>query len=173
MNKIYFITGASGAGKTTTAKNLENSKLLDASFYYFDRSHKIPTREEMEKEFGSQENWQLKTTSTWVNEIKNEILSEKSAILDRQTRLSYIKKVCEEDKIDNYEIILFDCEDSVREERLIKRGHPELANSDMRNWAKSLRNEALEYGAKIIDTTNVTPEESMQKLLNILNEKER
>lgn len=171
MNKIYFITGASGAGKTTTVKKLEDSNSIDIAFCYFDKSKGVPSKEEMERDFGSGTNWQKITTISWVKEVKDTILMHKSAVLDRQARLSFIKEACEINSIDNYEIILFDCEDSVREERLIKRGHPELVNPDMRNWAKFLRSEATECGAKILDTTNLSINESVQELLNILNDK--
>lgn len=167
MNKIYFITGASGSGKTTTIKNIEKEKILDVAFCYFD-SVGVPTNEEMIKQYGSGENWQKSITSFWIKEIKEKYLDKQSAILDGQMRLSFITDACKENNLTNYEIILFDCNDEVRSKRLIDRGHPELVNPDMMNWAKYLREEAKNLGAKIIDNSNQTEAESVEEFLTLI-----
>lgn len=167
MNKIYFITGASGSGKTTIIKTIEKNKMLDVAFCYFD-SVGVPTNEEMIEKYGSGENWQKAITSFWIKEIKEKYLDQKSAILDGQMRLSFITDACKENNLTNYEIILFDCTDEERSKRLIARGHPELVNPDMMNWAKYLREEAKSLNAKIIDNTNQTQEESTEAFLTLI-----
>ncbi len=172
MNKIFFVIGALGAGKTTTLKNLEKTNPEDFHYCYFD-SVGVPSNEEMIKKFGSGENWQKETTKYWVEKIINESLDTKSAILDGQISPSFIEEACKENSIDNYEVVLFDCSDEIRKQRLIDRGHAELANDQMINWAKYLRNESLSRKYKVINNTNLTKEGSKEMLLNLLNENKR
>jgi dephospho-CoA kinase len=170
MNKIYFIIGASGAGKTTAVKNIEKTNSNDFLYCYFD-SIGVPKEEEMIEKFGSGENWQKINTQNWVKKIK-ESLAIKPAILDGQTMPSFVEEACKKNGVIAYEVILFDCSDEVRRQRLINRGHPELANDRMMNWARYLREESMSRNYKIIDNTNLTEEESKQTLLKILNETE-
>lgn len=164
MNKIYFIIGASGAGKTTALKNIEKENPNDFDYCYFD-SIGVPSNEEMIEKFGSGDNWQKINTNFWVQKMKK---STKPAILDGQTRPSFIEEACNANNVTSYEVILFDCSNEVRKQRLVERGHPELANEQMMNWAKYLRNESLPRGYKIIDNTNLTQKESKEILFNLL-----
>jgi hypothetical protein len=75
-----------------------------------------------------------------------------------------VDEACTFAGIANYRIILFDCEDDVRERRLIARGHPELVNSQMAYCARYLREEASRRGDPIIDTTRLTVEEACELL---------
>ncbi len=164
MNRIFFVIGASGAGKTTAVKNIEKTNSNDFEYCYFD-SVGVPSHEEMIQKFGSGENWQKTNTHLWVKKMKE---SNKSAVLDGQTRPSFIEEACKENDIVSYEVILFDCSDEVRKQRLVDRGHPELANEQMMNWAKYLRDESIARGYEIIDTSHLTQEESSKKLLDLL-----
>jgi len=153
MNKIYFLIGASGAGKTTAVKELEKGR-NDIQFCYFD-SIGVPSNEEMVKEYGSGENWQKAKTIEWVKRIKKEFLKDKPVILDVQTRPEFIQIACQENNIQNYQVILFDCSDEIRTQRLIVRGRPELANKEMLNWANFLRSESKKYNYSIVDTSGI------------------
>lgn len=168
MNKLFFITGASGSGKTTTIKNIQEDRTENLDFFFFD-SIGVPTPEEMKNKFGSGEEWQRITTHNWVKKIKEETLTEKSALLDGQINPSFIDEACKENNLENYEVILFHCSDEKRSERLIERGHPELVNEDMNNWSKYLHEEAVKRGYKIINTTKLTPAESVNILKEIIN----
>jgi hypothetical protein len=95
-------------------------------------------------------------------------LSNTKTILDGQMRLSYIVDACKKLGLENYEIVLFDCADEVRDKRLISRGHPELASEDMKNWSRFLKNEAEKFNCKILDTTTLSEEECKNELLKIL-----
>ncbi len=167
MNKLFFITGASGAGKTTAVKNIQAENPAGFAFCFYD-SIGVPSPEEMKRKFGSGHGWQKATTKYWVKKMKAEYLDTKSAILDGQARPEFIDAACKENGVTDYQVILFDCSDEERAKRLIKRGHPELVNQDMTNWAKFLREEAIKRGDKIIDTTNLSEEESKKELKNIL-----
>ena len=163
MNKLFFLIGASGAGKTTALKFLEKKKLPNLEFCYFD-SIGVPSAEEMAKKFGSPEEWQRAKTIEWAKKIKKDYLQRKNAILDGQTRPIFIEEACKKSNVELYEIILFDCDDNARKKRLIARGHPELANESMMNWAKHLREESALRGCKIIDTSELSLNQSVSKL---------
>ena len=45
----------------------------------------------------------------------------------------------------------------------IRESQPELFNNDMRNWRRFLRNQARELGAKVIDTTNLSPDDLVEQ----------
>jgi len=166
MNKIFFVIGASGAGKTTAVKKLEETNLTDFNFCYFD-SIGVPSDEEMIRLYGSGEEWQRVNTNNWTKKIKD-LLDSKPTILDGQTRPSFINEACKENDVTDYEVILFDCSDEVRKKRLINRGHPELASDRMMNWAKYLREESLKLNYQILNNTNLNPEESKEKLFEML-----
>lgn len=153
MNKVYFLIGASGAGKTTAAKELEKIR-SDIRFCYYD-SIGVPTKEEMIKEYGSIENWQKVKTIKWLKDIKEKYLSDNPVLLDGQTRPEFIQIACAESAIQNYQVILFDCTDDIRTARLVARGQSELANKDMTNWANLLRTESKKYNYNIVDTSQV------------------
>ncbi len=61
--KIYFITGASGVGKTTLVSNLKEKYQgkKDWVFLHFD-SVGVPSAKEMQKITDSGKNWQRETT---------------------------------------------------------------------------------------------------------------
>ena len=164
MHKLYFLIGASGAGKTTASSLLEN-RIKDIKFIYPDKEMTIPSKEEMIELFGSVENWQKDQTTKRVKRIKDEFLNNQSVLIDTQSRFEFIKSACEENHIDNFKIILFDCEDSVRNQRLQERGQPHLINQDMNNWAKFLREDCKKNNCTIIDTTNLTINEMVDVLV--------
>ncbi|GAJ97010.1 hypothetical protein RRH01S_29_00370 [Rhizobium rhizogenes NBRC 13257] len=69
----------------------------------------------------------------------------------------------------SYTCILIDCDDETRTKRLsIDRGQPELASADMMNWASFLRNEASAYGYEILDTSNLTLEQGVERIVREL-----
>ena len=167
MHKLYFLIGASGVGKTTAAKFLEN-KRTDIKFIYPDRERVVPPKEEMIKLFGSAENWQKHDTTERVKKIKEEFLNNQSVLIDNQSRFEFIKNACEENQIYNFQVILFDCEDSTRNDRLIKRGQAHLINQDMDNWAKFLREDCEKNNCSFLNTTNLTVAEMTGSLENLI-----
>lgn len=168
MNTIYFVIGASGSGKTVAVKSLEQQKLPDMAFCYFD-SIGVPSFEEMVKQHGSADEWQRLSTHKWVKKAKEEFLSSMNVILDGQARPAFIEEACKENGVSAYKIILIDCSDDVRNERLNKRGHPELADDKMMNWAKYLREQCQKENCTVLDNTNMTIEESAAALKQHLN----
>jgi hypothetical protein len=161
VHQLLFVTGASGVGKTSTLTLFEQRR-PDILVRYFDIV--VPTLDVMINEYGSREEWQRQKTLEWIGRIKAESLSRAPVIVDGQARQAFVDEACALAGISDYRIILFHCEDVVRDWRLITRGQPELANSRMASWARYLRDEAIKRGDPIIDTTRLTVEEATELL---------
>jgi len=167
MKKLYIIIGASGAGKTTAARALEN-KRSDIQFCYPDKEQYIPSEEEMLKEYGSSSNWQKAKTIEWVKSIKEKYLNEKAVLMDTQSRYEFIETACAENNIKDFQVILFDCEDLIRNQRIHTRGQPHLANPKMDDWARFLREDAKKHNCIIIDTTDMSVKDAGTSLEEVL-----
>jgi dephospho-CoA kinase len=163
MKKIFFLIGASGAGKTTATKELERQGLANCKILYFD-SIEVPSLEEMEAKYGGPEEWQKAKTIEWVKIIKRDFLPDTHVLFDGQTRPSFIEKACHENGIKEFEIILLDCSDDERKRRLVARSQANLADENMMNWARYLRNECQGCGYQIIDNTSMQIEETASVL---------
>lgn len=166
MNKIYFLIGASGSGKSTILNASKNQIENQFDILHFD-SIGVPSFDEMKEQFGSIEEWQRVKTIEWIEEIKKRYLSKRSVILDAQTRPSFIKEGCLKIDVDS-EIILFDCSDDERKIRLIHRHQEELADQNMMNWAAFLRKECKSLGYTILDNTQMTVQESVNNFVTFL-----
>src|SRR5262245_30389453 len=162
MHRLYFLIGASGVGKTSAMKALEKRR-PDIIFRHFDPIGAAPVEEMVHKNVSGEE-WQRQMTIAWVSRIKAELLDHAPVILDGQTRQSFIEEACRLEGLSDYKIVLFHCEDAVRGARVNARGQPELANTKMANWAKYLRQWALDRGDVVIDTTALTMEEAADEL---------
>ena len=57
--------GASGSGKTVAVEALEARRLPWLRCYHFDDIG-VPTIDEMERQYGSQDAWQEGATRTWI-----------------------------------------------------------------------------------------------------------
>lgn len=170
MTNIFFITGASGVGKTSLVEGLKNkySKKNNWIFLHFD-SIGVPTLEEMIKKFGSEENWQKETTYKWIKKMLNEYQDKDVIIFEGQVNLKFIKDGFSQNNFSNYKIILIDCDEELMAKRLTHdRGQPELFNDDMKNWLKYLRNQANSFEVNIIDTSNISKKEVIKSFEKIL-----
>ena len=157
-HKIYFVIGASGSGKTTTLKQFENAMPHYCRLIHFD-SIGVPPFEEMEKEYGSIEEWQKAKTFKWVEKLAKEDLLQSHVVFDAQIRPSFISEACDVYGV-AYDVLLFDCSDEERKRRLVHRGHPELADDNMMNWAAFLRRECQHRCYEIINNTHLTLEQT-------------
>jgi len=162
MHRIFFIIGASGAGKTAAIRELKKSKLPRLKIFYFDRIG-VPSSEEMTRLWGSGEAWQRAMTNRWVEKMREE-LRRADIILDGQTRPSFIVEACRRHNIDRFEIILLDCSDDIRKARLIERGHADLANEQMMDWARYLRDETQRVGGRTVNNDNLSIQETADAL---------
>jgi hypothetical protein len=153
MSKLYFVIGASGAGKTAAVRQLAKARPGLRAFFF--DSIGVPSAQEMSEKWGGGENWQRIATIEWVARIKPE-LEAGIAILDGQTRPRFIAEACETHGLASYGIVLIHCSDEIRRARLIERGQPELANPQMMEWAAYLLRETRKAGGAIIDNDRLT-----------------
>jgi|SRR3989344_4479479 len=167
---IVWLTGASGVGKTTLLSCLKekHSKENNWEFIKFD-SIGVPSAEDMVKEYGSGENWQCAKTYEWIGKMVNGYPGKEVIIMDGQANLEFIKKGFEKQNFKDYQIVLIDCEQDVMINRLIdERQQAWLADEDMKNWLKFLRRQAQDFGAPIIETSHIGPNQVAEKFEKIL-----
>jgi len=152
---IFVVTGASGSGKTAAVRAVDVRALPGVRCYYFDTIG-VPSREEIERDFGGGENWQAVATERWLARLAADPENAEVYVLDGQTRPSFVSRSARRVGVDIVHIVLLDCEYSVRHTRLAElRGQPELATSDMDRWAAYLRGQADALDLPVIDTTNL------------------
>ena len=145
--------GASGAGKTAVVQKLDARTLPGVRCYYFD-SIGVPPPEVIQREFGSGERWQADATARWVERLAANHDAAKIAVLEGQTRPSFIRSARDTTCVQHTRIVLLDCSPRVRTERLAgQRGQPELSTPTMDAWAAYLRGQADALDLPVIDTT--------------------
>jgi guanylate kinase len=166
---ICFLSGASGAGKTTIVEKLKTSnRFPDSVFLHFD-SIGVPSVEEMIEQAGSGKKWQELTTYRWIEKIVSECEDERIVVIEGQTDLDFIEAACRKFKITKYLIILIDCNWKAMEERLLHaRQQPELVNQDMKNWADFLRKQAQCKKLPIINTSHLSLEQAVESISEII-----
>lgn len=151
---ILVVTGASGSGKTAAVSVLAARELPGVRCYHFD-SVGVPSAEEMNRDFGSGEQWQAFMTQQWLDKFATDPDGAEVYVLDGQTRPTFVLMAAEIARLDTVRVILLDCEPSVRNRRLIElRGQSELANSRMDCWAAYLRGQADALDLPVIDTSS-------------------
>lgn len=167
---IYFITGASGVGKTTLVSQLEKKygRRPNWLFLHFD-SIGVPSEDEMRVKYGSGENWQRKTIKLWIQKMLTEYKDKTVIIMEGQVNLNFIKMSFEEHDFFDYTIVLVDCNKIVMRERLVnERKQSELATDEMNNWRDLLLEQAQSQGADIIDTNELNKDDSVTAFKKIL-----
>lgn len=126
--------------------------------YYFD-SIGVPTPEVMEREWGSGENWQVQMTKRWMERLAANPDTVDLAVLEGQTRPSFIQPQLARIGIGHARILLLDCTPVVRMARLRgPRGQPELAGDRLDAWAAYLRGQADALGLRVLDTSEMSIE---------------
>ena len=165
---IYFITGASGVGKTTLVTQLEERfREMPWAFFHFDTIG-VPSLTEMEMEFGSPSAWQEAKTYEWIDRMLYECTNKK-IFLEGQVNLAFIQSGFSKRNFRNYTIILLDCSEEEMQERLTsKRMQPGLFNTDMRNWLRFLRRQAGDLGVPCIDTGHLSKEEVLKAFVETI-----
>ena len=166
---VFFITGASGVGKSTLADHLKSyySNRPDLAIFGFD-SIGVPSVEEMSKAYGSPSEWQRAMTKQWVAKILYEV-SKPVVILEGQVNLDFIYEAFEYYNFAQFKVILIDCSVEEMIRRLIHdRVQPELANENMRTWRLFLRKQAEGRRVPVIDTGSMSIEAAAQELQKIV-----
>lgn len=164
---MYFVIGASGSGKTSAVHELERTSPPGLKMFFFD-SIGVPSEQERIEKWGSGGGWQRAMTIEWVKRMKPE-LSNSHVLLDGQTRPSFIAEACEINNVGRYHVILIDCSESVRTERLVRRGQPELANEQMMEWGRYLLRETSRIGGDVIHNDNLSVAETASAIEAIVD----
>jgi hypothetical protein len=155
---LLFVIGASGAGKTAAVQVLSARGVPGVRYYYFD-SIGVPAPADMEREWGSGERWQEAMTHRWIERLAANPDRCELALLEGQTRPSFITPHLASAGIRHARLLLLDCTPAVRLARLRDaRGQPELAGDRMDAWAVYLRGQADALGIRVLDTSDMTIE---------------
>jgi ribose 1,5-bisphosphokinase PhnN len=150
--RFVAIVGASGVGKTAVVAELAKRNPPGTAFHHFD-SIGIPSDEEMRISFGGGEGWQEAMTDRWVGTLAAGPSDIEVAVLEGQTRPSFLRAAFARYSLRTTSIILLDCSAEVRRQRLHgPRNQPELANARMESWAAYLRGQADALGLLVVDT---------------------
>jgi len=148
---ILFVIGGSGAGKTSAVAELAARHLPDVRCFFFDRIG-VPSAEVMTRDYGGGEQWQAHATREWVNRLTSD-RHRGVAVLDGQTRPSFISAAVADVGGLHTQMVLLDCSVEVRAIRLADRGQPELATAQMNNWAAYLRGQAEALNLPLVNTS--------------------
>jgi hypothetical protein len=127
--------------------------------FHFD-SIGVPTPEEMVRDHGGGEQWQSWATQAWLERLDRLAAEVEVAVLDAQTRPSFVFAAARATTHRRTQVILLDCDADVRSERLRgPRNQPDLANARMNACAAYLRGQADALRLPVIDTTSLTVDE--------------
>lgn len=171
---LVILTGASGSGKTAIAHAIELSDPSIAVFRF--DTIGVPSPEVMAA-FGAGHQpggaWQRAMTLQWFERIAPLLNAGKTVLLEGQMRIAFIQEALAAFAIENARILCVECDDSTRSRRLTQdRLQPELANESTIGWSRYLHREAVEAGYAILDTTNLSLEDSVQVVLSLLRREE-
>ena len=151
---MLFVIGASGAGKTAAVQALAQQQLSGVGCYHFD-SIGVPSPQVMAQEWGGGERWQEETTTRWIERLAANPDQVEIAVLEGQTRPSFIQPSIQRLGVRRSRILLLDCQPAIRGARLAgPRAQPELSNARMDAWAAYLRGQADALELPVLDSTN-------------------
>jgi hypothetical protein len=157
---LVVLIGASGSGKTTIARAIEERAAGTLDVFFFDRIG-VPSPEAMIAAYGSGAAWQRAKTIEWMIKLAPAAAAERKVLFEGQTRLSFLAEGAAAAGGVGYRPILVDCDEAARAKRLTERGQPELADGDMNNWARYLRAEAKAAGCDTLDTSCLALEDAL------------
>lgn len=171
---MYFISGASGVGKTTTMELLKTELPLPYIVKDFDERG-VPKM--------AGRSWRLAETAYWISEGKRATEEGKVLIVCGLANPEEISVMPEASEIE-VRIILLDADEMVVEERLRSRNQDKGMRDGLKEavgsvedfiagnteFVKMLREISIHAGVPVIDTTNLTPEGvivEVKKLLEV------
>jgi energy-coupling factor transporter ATP-binding protein EcfA2 len=124
--RIYFVTGASGAGKSAVLETLE--RLLP--------DHELHDFDEWGVPEGADLRWRQETTERWL--VRAEHASQ-DLVVSGGAVYGEVLACPAATRLDRIACCLLDCDDTIRLARIRERGTPALATMDMLAWSAWLR----------------------------------
>jgi hypothetical protein len=104
-----------------------------------------------------------------MQRLAEEAKAAPQLLFEGQTRFSFLAEGAAAAGVFAYAPLLVDCDDDTRSRRLVlERKQPELANEEMMNWARCLRNEAHARGCSILDTSARSLTDSVEWVMDRL-----
>lgn len=168
---IVLITGASGVGKTTLLKEIEQKYPQETISSHFFDSIGVPSFDDMIQQYGSSEKWQEVTTRRWIERL-SKIHDKKLVFLEGQFNPEFALVALREQSIENYLLICLHTEQALREHRLsVLRNQPELADIHMNNWALFLKEKTIEMGGIIVDSSQDSINTLAMELMELVRKK--
>lgn len=165
---IVLITGASGVGKTTLLKEIEQQYPEEIISSHFFDSIGVPSFDDMIQQYGSTEKWQEVTTRRWI-ECLIQIHDKKLIFLEGQFNPEFALTPLKKLGIENYLLICLHTDQAIREHRLsVLRNQPELADAHMNNWALFLKNKTIEMNGIILDSSKDSINTLAMKLIELI-----
>lgn len=159
-NVIAFITGTSGAGKTTLVNELKKMDLNKIRTYDFDEGG-VPE--------GADENWRKQRTEEWLKKAINNINEGSSTIICGVCVPEEIKECSNySEKLNVYYGFIHINEDEIIK-RLSQRGWNENLIRDNVNWAKRLEMNVKKERQSIILDGSQTPINIAKNLVKFLD----
>jgi hypothetical protein len=167
---LVVLTGASGSGKTAIALELERTH-PEYAVLRFDTIG-VPSAE-LRATFGTGHQpggaWQRAMTLQWFERIAPILRAGHCVLFEGQMRIAFITEALAINGIPRAHIILVECDDCTRDDRLIRyREQPELANESMRGWSRYLHEEALKSGVEVLDTGSCSLADSVSHIVALL-----
>jgi hypothetical protein len=161
---VLVVTGASGSGKTAAVQALDARGIPGIRCFFFD-SIGVPTAEVMNRDYGGGEQWQAFATDEWLTRLGRLPAEVRVAVLDGQTRPSFVFGAAARAAPRAVHVVLLDCASPVRVARLLgPRQQPDLATAQMDIWAVYLRDLADALHLDVIDTTTANIAQTADRL---------
>ena len=166
---ILFLTGSSGCGKTHLCSELAkrlNSNL--ALIQHFDRIG-VPPLEQIMREYGSGEKWQAAKTREWIAQLST-IRDKILVVFEGQYHPAFVLSACRELGFTEFKLAVVTCDEAVWEARLRgPRKQTDLVNDDMRNWARVLKQQTIDSGGAVIDTSASNIQKNLADVAELIN----
>lgn len=178
MNKqIFFISGGSGAGKSTVM-DLVKSKLPDFEYHIHDMDA-VGVPDDVD------EQWRIEQTENWIKEGTRNSKSNIKTIIFGITRPEELHAALDKLHVstDMVGVFLLDANPEILRSRLERRyqvhsgiesgvivtGKPvEQFIGDSINFARILREEAQKHGYEVINTSELEPSEVAEKVIETI-----
>ena len=92
-------------------------------------------------------------------------------LLNFQCRIAYLEEALVVHGVTTGKVVLVECTRHERETRLDERGSPGLIHDEMHNWSRYLHREAIVAGLDILDSHDLSIQQSVGRLTEFLTQR--